>query len=67
MLTLAVVVPGGIAGMAIWVIIVAAVVAVALIACRAMGVPIPPWVVQVFWVLIIAVVCVFAIKFLMTL
>lgn len=68
MLTLAAIaIPGGIAGMAIWVIIVAAVVAIALIACRAMGVPIPGWVVQVFWVVIIAIVCVFAIKLLMSL
>ncbi len=58
--------PGGIAGMAIWVIIVAAIVAIAFIACRAMGVAIPGWVVQVFWVVIIAVVCIFAIKLLMS-
>jgi hypothetical protein len=59
--------PGGIAGMAIWVIIVAAVIAIVYIATRAMGVAIPPWVVQVFWVLVIAVVCIFAIRFLLTL
>lgn len=40
--------PGGIAGMAIWIILVAAVVAIVYIACRAMGAAIPPWVVQVF-------------------
>lgn len=67
MMTLAaIVIPGGIAGMAIWVIIVAAIVAIVFIACRAMGVAIPPWVVQVFWVVIIAIVCVFAIKLLLS-
>ena len=59
--------PGGIAGMAIWVIIVAAVIAIVYIACRQMGVAIPAWAVQVFWVLVVAVVCIFAIKFLLTL
>jgi hypothetical protein len=56
--------PTGIAGIAIWCIIVAAVVAIAFIACRAMGVPIPDWVIQVFWVCVIAIVCIAAIKFL---
>jgi hypothetical protein len=60
----AVLIPGGIAGLAIWIILVAAIAAIVFIACKAMGVAIPPWVVQVFWVLIIAVVCIVAIKFL---
>lgn len=59
--------PGGIAGMAIWIIILAAVVAIVFIACKAMGVAIPGWVINVFWVLVIAAVCIWAIKFLMTL
>jgi hypothetical protein len=60
----AVLIPGGIAGLAIWIILVAAIAAIVFIACKAMGVAIPPWVVQVFWVLVIAVVCIVAIKFL---
>jgi hypothetical protein len=60
----AVLIPGGIAGLAIWIILVAAIAAIVVIACKAMGVAIPPWVVQVFWVLVIAVVCIVAIKFL---
>lgn len=56
--------PGGIAGLAIWIIIVAAVAAIVFVACRAMGVAIPGWVIQVFWVVVIAVVCIAAIKFL---
>lgn len=64
---LAIAIPGGIAGMAIWVIIIAAVIAIVYIACRQMGVDIPAWVVQVFWVLVVAVVCIFAIRFLLSL
>lgn len=45
-------------------IIVAAVVAIALVAIRAMGVDVPPWVVQILWILVIAIVAVAAIKFL---
>lgn len=59
--------PGGVAGIAVWIIIVAAVVAIVFIACKAMGVTIPGWVVQVLWILVIAAVCVWAVKFLMTL
>ena len=58
------IIPGGIVGIAIWIIIVAAVVAIVYVACRAMGVEIPGWVVHVFWIVIIAIVCVAAIKFL---
>lgn len=56
--------PGGIAGLAIWIIIVAAIAAIVFVACKAMGVAIPAWVIQVFWILVIAVVCILAIKFL---
>lgn len=59
--------PGGIGGLAIWIIVLAAVVAIVFIACKAMEIPIPSWVVKVFWVLVIAVVCIWVIKFLMTL
>ena len=64
-MTAALAIPGGIAGLAITIIFVAAVCAIVFIACKAMGVEIPGWVVQVFWVLVIAFVCVFAIKFLL--
>ena len=61
---LALVIPGGIVGLAVWLIIVAAVVAIVFIACRAMGVEIPGWVVQIFWIVVIAIVAIVAIKFL---
>lgn len=58
--------PGGVAGLAIWIIILAAVVAIVFIATKAMGVTIPGWVIQVFWVVVIAVVCIAAIKLLLS-
>ncbi len=55
-----------IADIAIAVIVIAAIVAIVFIALRQYGVSIPPWIVQVFWVLIAAFVCIFAIRLLMT-
>ncbi len=52
---------------AIAIVVIAAIVAVVWIALRQFNVTIPAWVVQVFWVLVVAVVCIFAIKFLLTL
>ena len=62
---LSVIPPMSIGALAIWVIAIAAIVAVVFIATRAMGVTIPAWVIQVMWVIIIAVVCIFAVKLLM--
>ncbi len=58
--------PGGVAGIAIWTIIVCAVVAIAITAAKAMGVAIPDWVVKVMWIVVIAVVCITAIKILLS-
>lgn len=49
---------------AIWVIIVLAVVGIVFVAAPAMGVAVPGWAVTVFWIVVVAVVCIFAIKFL---
>lgn len=65
--TLALTMPGGIAGLAIYIVLIAAVLAIVVIACRAMGVAIPPWAIQVCWIIVIAAVCIWAIKFLMSL
>ena len=59
----AIVIPGGIAGLAITVVLVVAIVAIVLVACREMGVAIPGWLVQVFWIALAAVVCISAIRF----
>jgi len=50
---------------AILFIFVAAIIVIAFIAATAMGVAIPAWVQHVFWVLVIAFVCIGAIKLLM--
>ncbi len=50
---------------AILLILVAAIIIIVFIACAAMGVVIPGWVQHVGWVLIIAFVCIGAIKLLM--
>lgn len=44
-------------------VILAACVALVYIAMRQFGVAIPQWVVQVFWVLVVAVVIIFSIRF----
>ena len=66
MLILAQVMRGGIGQMAIYVVIVAAICALVFIALRQLGVAIPTWVAQCFWVIVVAVVVVAAIRFLMT-
>lgn len=62
----AVVFPGGWGGLAIAIIILAAVFIIVAIALRQMGVAIPAWVQQVFWVVVVAFVCIAAIKFLLS-
>lgn len=56
-----------IAQIAIAAIIIAGVIAIAYIAMKALGVQPPSWVIQVLWVLLIVVVCVLAVKFLVSL
>jgi hypothetical protein len=58
---------GGIPELAVWLIIVAAIVAVVLIVLRAMGIAVPAWVVQILWVIAIAAVGILAIRLLLSL
>lgn len=51
------------AEIAIWIVIVAAIVALVYVALRQFGVSIPAWVVQVFWICVTAIVVILAIKF----
>lgn len=53
-----------IAQIAIVIIVVAAIIAVVFVALRQMGVAIPGFVITIFWILVTAVVCVLAVKFL---
>ena len=48
--------------LAIAVVIIAAVVALVYVALRQFGITIPPWVVQVFWIIVVAFVVIAAIK-----
>ena len=57
----------GIGQLAIYIVIVAAVVALVYIALRQFGVTIPAWVQQVAWILVVAFVVILAIKFVMSL
>ena len=52
--------------LAIAVVIIAAVVALVYVALRQFGIQIPPWVVQVFWILVVAIVVIAAIRFVLS-
>ena len=49
---------------AIWIVIVAAIVAVVYVALDKFGITIPDWVVKIFWILVVAFVIVMAIRLL---
>lgn len=53
--------------MAIAIVIIAAVIALVFVALRQFNVTIPAWVVQVFWIVVVAVVVIFAIKLVLSL
>jgi hypothetical protein len=57
---------GGIAYYLIWIIILVGLFAIAIIAIRGIGVSIPPWATQIFWIVLLVTVAVVAIKFLLT-
>lgn len=50
----------------IWAIVVAGIVAIGVIVFRAMGWSPPPWAVSIFWVVVMVVVEIFAIRFIMS-
>jgi hypothetical protein len=51
---------------AIAIVIIAAVVALVYVALNQFGVAIPPWVVRVFWIVVVCFVVIFAIRLVMT-
>lgn len=63
---LAMVVGWGIVEILIAVIIIVAVVAIFLIFIRASGIAIPPWVMQIVWIVLAAFITIVAIRFVMT-
>jgi hypothetical protein len=58
--------PTTLAGWAIWLIVLAGIVVITYVGLTALGVAIPGWVVTIFWVVLVVVVVVAAIKFLAT-
>lgn len=57
---------GAVAGWVIIAIVVAAIIGIGMVVLRATGVAIPPWVITIFWIVLVAFVAVVAIKFLVT-
>lgn len=53
--------------MAVAAIVLAAVVAIVVIIVKAMGLAIPPWAVTVFWIVLLAIVGILAIRFVLSL
>ncbi len=51
----------------IFIVIIAACVALVYVALNQFGVSIPPWVMQVFWICVVAVVVIMAIRFVLSL
>lgn len=62
---LAQIIPGGLAGLAIAIIVIVALFAIVLAACRGMGVPIPGWLVQIAVIVVVAIVAIAAIRLLL--
>ena len=48
------------------IIVIGACIGIMYVALRQFGVAIPAWVVQIFWIVLVAVVAIFAIKFLLS-
>ena len=47
------------------IVVIAACIALVFVACRQFGITIPGWLIQVFWIVAVAVVVIFAIKLLL--
>jgi hypothetical protein len=51
--------------MVVMAIVLISVVGIAYVVAQANGVAIPPWVVRIFWIVVIAVVAIFAVRLIM--
>lgn len=58
---------GGLGGTLIAVVVIAAAIAIAFVAMKAYGFSPPPWVVQMFWIVVVAFVAVLCIRILFSL
>ena len=65
--TLAAIVINGmsIGQIAIYIVVAAAIIALVYVALQQFGIAIPPWVVQIFWIMVVACVVVLAIRIVM--
>jgi hypothetical protein len=52
----------GITEFAIAIVVIAAIVALVYVAMRQFGITIPGWIVNVFWIIVVAIVIIFAIR-----
>ena len=57
------IIPAGMGGLAKTIIVIAAFIAIVVIACKGMGIPIPNWVWQILGVILVAVVAIWALEF----
>ena len=48
------------------IVIIAAIVAVVYVALKGFGIPVPPWAIQILWIVLLAVLAVFAIKLILS-
>lgn len=49
------------------IIIIAAAVAIMYVALKQMGVAIPPWVIQIFWIVVVCIVAIIAVRIVLSL
>ena len=57
----------GIGEFVIWAVIVAGVIAIGIVVMNELGYRPPPWAVKIFWIVVLIVVAILAIRFVMTL
>lgn len=57
----------GIGEFIILIVVIAAIVAIMYVALARFGIAIPSWVIQIFWIVVVAAVAIFAIRFVLTL
>lgn len=57
-----IVIGGGILNILIYMIVIAAVIAIVYVALQQFGIAIPPWAAKIFWIVVVAFVAIFAIR-----
>lgn len=58
----AIAMPASIGELLIWVVVIAACIALTYVALKKLNVQIPDWIIQVFWIVVVALVVIFAIR-----